>query len=431
MIEVNQITAAIESGDVEKLAGIMKQYNLKLVDGKITCDKPELNLYQDYWDKKQLVTKIGLNSIYGILLQTSCRFFDKRFGQSITLGGRQVVKHMSAKVNELITGKYDYIGDAIVYGDTDSVYFTAASSWKKDIENGTIPWDKDSIVSMYDQIGDETNNSFPEFMKKAFNCPEEYGSIIQASREIVAVKGLFITKKRYAVIYYDKEGKRYDTDGKPGKLKAMGLDLKRSDTPKFMQDFLSDTLIKVLTGSSEDDILEDIAQFRIAFKSRPGWEKGSPKRANNVGKFTKLLGQEQAGKINIPGHVRASINWNMLKKINKDLYSMEITDGAKVIVCKLKNNMMGFTSIAYPVDEPHLPEWFKELPFDNEAMEDVIIDNKLDNLLGVLSYNINSTTRANTFESLFDGESIVMDTKPSKKKKSTEQLSTSFGSLFE
>jgi hypothetical protein len=38
----------------------------------------------------------------------------------------------------------------------------------------------------------------------------------------------------------------------------------------------------------------------------------------------------------MPGHVRASINWNTLKRMNGDKYSQEIVDGMKVIVCKLK-----------------------------------------------------------------------------------------------
>ena len=40
----------------------------------------------------------------------------------------------------------------------------------------------------------------------------------------------------------------------------------------------------------------------------------------------------------IPGHVRASINYNNLKFANSDNYSLSIMDGAKVIVCRLKNN---------------------------------------------------------------------------------------------
>ena len=104
----------------------------------------------------------------------------------------------------------------------------------------------------------------------------------------------------------------------------------------------------------------------------------------------------------MPGHVRASINWNTLKRMFQDKYSMGITDGQKVIVCKLKDNPMGFTSVAYPVDELRLPQWFKELPFNHEEMEATIIDNKLDNLIGVLNWDVRSTEQTNTFNKLFD-----------------------------
>ena len=30
----------------------------------------------EYWDKRQLVKKINLNSLYGAILQSGCRFFD-------------------------------------------------------------------------------------------------------------------------------------------------------------------------------------------------------------------------------------------------------------------------------------------------------------------------------------------------------------------
>jgi hypothetical protein len=88
--------------------------------------------------------------------------------------------------------------------------------------------------------------------------------------------------------------------------------------------------------------------------------------------------------------------------MNGDKYSLEIVDGMKVIVCKLKQNPLNYTSVAYPTDELRLPDWFKELPFDSEAMEEVIIDNKLDNLIGALDYDLESTKQNTTFNSLFD-----------------------------
>jgi len=355
---------------------------------------------EEYWDKRQLVKKINLNSLYGAILNSGCRFFDNRIGQSTTLTGRAIARHMAGKVNEIITGENNHTGKAIIYGDTDSCYFSAYTTLKKDIEKGSIPWSKESVISLYDQIGEEVNATFPQFMLDAFHCPKSRGEVIKAGREIVASRGLFITKKRYAVLYYDKEGKRSDVDGKPGKIKAMGLDLKRSDTPEFIQNFLSDVLEKVLTGSTEQQVLDFISEFRIQFKGRPGWEKGSPKRANNITEYEAK--EKKAGKANMPGHVRASINWNTLKRMMGDKYSMGVTDGAKVIVCKLKQNPMGFTSVAYPVDELRLPQWFKDLPFDHAEMEQTIIDNKLSNLIGVLNWDVTSTEEKNTFNSLFE-----------------------------
>jgi DNA polymerase elongation subunit (family B) len=355
----------------------------------------------EYWDKRQLVKKINLNSLYGAILNPGCRFFDKRIGQSTTLTGRAVAKHMDAYVNECLTGKYDHTGETIIYGDTDSCYFSAWPVLKREVEEGRMIWNKDVCVQLYDGIADQVNDSFPGFMEQAFHIPRDMGAVIRGGRELVASKGLFITKKRYAVLYYDKENKRTDVNGKPGKVKAMGLDLKRSDTPKVIQDFLSDVLNDVLTGAEKDAVIEKIKEFKYVFKERPGWEKGTPKRVNNLTKFVKA--EEREGKTNMPGHVRAAMNWNTMRRMHSDNYSIAIVDGMKTIVCKLRSNALGWTSIGYPTDELHLPAWFKELPFDDSEMESTVIDAKIDNLLGVLDWELAAATNTeNTFQSLFE-----------------------------
>jgi DNA polymerase elongation subunit (family B) len=353
-----------------------------------------------FWDKRQLVKKINLNSLYGAILNPGCRFFDKRIGQSTTLTGRQIVKHMSAEVNKVITGEYDHVGKSVIYGDTDSVYFSAYPVLKDEIDSGKIPWSKENAITLYDQVSEQANTTFEKFMAQAFHCPSSRSDVIAAGREIVAQSGLYITKKRYAALVIDTEGFRNDVDGKAGKVKAMGLDLRRSDTPVFMQQFLSELLLMVLTDIPEKEVLDRITEFRKEFSERPGWEKGSPKRANKIGHYQRL--EQKQGKANMPGHVRASINWNTLKRMNGDKYSQEIVDGMKVIVCKLKQNPLGYTSVAYPTDELRIPEWFKELPFDDAAMAETIIDNKLDNLIGVLNYPLEDTKQHTTFNSLFD-----------------------------
>lgn len=399
--KLNQI---LKTGTKEDLCVFLGENNLVVKNGKIFSKDPDVVTQQiAYWDKRQLVKKINLNSLYGAILNPGCRFFDKRIGQSTTLTGRVIARHMDAHVNECIFGEYDHIGESVIYGDTDSVYFSAWPAVKAEVEAGRMEWNKDICVQLYDTIADSVNESFPGFMERACHVPREMGSLIKGGRELVASKSLFIKKKRYAVLIYDLENKRLDKDGKPGKVKAMGLDLKRSDTPKIVQNFLSELLLKVLTGSGKEEIYERVREFKLSFQDRPAWEKGTPKRVNNLTTYTAAELKE--GKANMPGHVRAAMNWNNLRRMHGDNRSAAIIDGMKTVVCKLKPNPIGFTSVGYPTDETNIPQWFKDLPFDDNLMEAGIVDQKVENLLGVLDWNIPDFTEIKTtFDSLFSFE---------------------------
>jgi DNA polymerase elongation subunit (family B) len=357
----------------------------------------------EYYDKRQLVRKILLNSAYGALLNEHCRFYDKRIGQSVTLSGRQIVRHMMAQINQSVAGDYDYQGPTIVYGDTDSCYFSAYPILKEQIDAGEMNWDKDSCIQVYDAIADEANASFPQFLERAFHAPRKNGEIIKAGRELIGDRAIFIVKKRYAINIFDKEGKRKDKDGQLGDIKAMGLDLKRADTPKYVQEFLMNVLCMVLQeGKSREDVIEVIKDFKRNLSQQEPWTKGSPKSVNNLTNHTKTW--EKTGKCGV-GHALAAINWNYLRRLHGDNYSMKIVDGFKIVVCKLKPNPLGMTSIAYPTDELRLPVWFKELPFDDELMEETLVDKKVENLLGVLEWDLaNNTNTKSTFDDLFSFE---------------------------
>jgi len=358
---------------------------------------------REYWDKRQLVRKILLNSAYGALLNEHCRFYDKRIGQSVTLCGRQIVKHMMSQINELVAGEYNHEGPAIVYGDTDSCYFTAYPLLQEKINNGEVEWNKDFCIALYDSIADVTNESFPAFMERAFHTPRKKGEVIKAGRELIGDRAIFITKKRYAINIFDKEGKRKDSDGKLGDIKAMGLDLKRADTPKYVQEFLMDILKMVLQeGKKREEVIEVIKGFKRTLSQQDSWTKGSPKSVNNLTMYGDKEANSKIGRETMPGHVRAAINYNYLRRLYNDNYSQKIVDGMKVIVCKLRNNPLGFTSIAYPTDELRLPKWFCELPFDDAAMEETLVNKKIDNLLGILDWELTQNTNTKTtFDDLF------------------------------
>ena len=362
-----------------------------------------------FWDKRQLVKKINLNSLYGAILNPGCRFFDKRIGQSTTLTGRAITKHMGAKCNELFTGVYDHTGDTIIYGDTDSVYFSAVPALTDDQE-----LDMDSAIALYDHVSDTVSDTFPKFLKEAFNVPYDAGQVMKAGREVVGRAGLFITKKRYAINCLDIEG--WQPEG--GKLKIMGMDVKRSDTPEFVQDFLEEVLNDALSGVPEDDVIQKIKDFKAEFRSMEPWKKGMPKRVNNLTPYTKKYEKLKGTKNNnpfakknvveekvnnmIPGHVTASIHWNYLKDMNSDNYSMDITDGMKVIVCRLKSNPIGYASIAYPTDEMKLPDWFKDLPFDEDLMEESVLNKKIVNVLGAMGWDLSRMNDSGAFDEFFE-----------------------------
>lgn len=296
-----------------------------------------------------------------------------------------------------------FFGNGHLLHNTDSCYFSAWPSVKEEVEAGTMEWNADIAIQLYDHISDQVNESFPGMMERAFHVPRNMGAVIKGGRELVASKGLFIKKKRYAVLITDLEGKRYDVGDSKGKVKAMGLDLKRSDTPKVVQDFLSDILKDTLYGVNKTLIIDKVREFKIAFQSRPAWEKGTPKRVNNLTKYTANEAKE--GRANMPGHVRAAMNWNNLRRMHGDNYSLSVVDGMKTIVCKLRDNPLGYTSVGFPTDSTHLPPWFKDLPFDDSLMESTIVDQKVENLLGVLEWNIASYTDIKTtFDQLFSWE---------------------------
>ena len=280
-----------------------------------------------------------------------------------------------------ISGKpYFFANDLLVH---NSVYFSATSVMPDD-EELTL----DNATKLYDHISNEVSKTFPAFLKKTFNVSINSGEVIKAGREVIGSAGIFITKKRYAIKCLDIDGKKIEG----GKLKIMGLDIKRVDTPKYMQDFLAEILEKTLDGYEEDKIIDRIQEFRDEFKKMLAWKKGMTKSVNRLTHYRELL--EAGNTRRVPGHVTASLNYNKLRSMNTDSHSLSITDGSKIMVCRLKTNPLNFKTIAYPIDDPYLPEWFLELPFDEDEMEKAVLDKKLKNLLGVLNWDIGKSNQS-------------------------------------
>jgi len=295
----------------------------------------------------------------------------------------------------------------------NSCYFSAYPILKEEIARGDIVWTKESIIDLYNDLAKAVSATFPEYLLQTLNVPIKRSTgVIASSREVVAETGLFITKKRYAILMFDKDGIRLDVGGKVGKVKAMGLDLKRADTPKFVQKFLSDILMDTLTDKGEDFVIDKIRIFKEQFENMKPWQQGTPRAVNKLTHYKEKLEDAglkklkgiKIGNLHVPGHVTASLAWNRLKEINMDQHAMKIIDGQKIVVCKLRETVENsLSSIAFPVDEVHLPEWFLSLPFDSEGMQAGIVDQKVKNLVGCLNWDLSRTQKTHAhLETLFD-----------------------------
>ena len=259
--------------------------------------------------------------------------------------------------------------------------------------------DNDLVLQLSDKIAEDVNASFSEFVRKAFNTTEPLSKFAGCKRETCSTLGLFSAKKRYALMVYNKDGINKAKGGLTGELKIMGMETQRSDTPKEIQEFLKNVIQKVLEGRSESDIIKHIREFRKSLRTVDAWHLGSPKSVNNLTSYNNKIKNNVKGMV--PEHVMASLNWNKMKIIHGDNVSMNIVDGQRIVVCKLKENPTQMKSVAYPVDEMNLPEWFKKLPFDHDRMEQILVDKKLGNMLGCMDWNLDLSKSSEVVSRLF------------------------------
>ena len=371
-----------------------------------SSEKAEAVREEAHYELLQLTKKISLNSLYGALLAKGFRWSVRELmGASTTYTGRAITAHMSGTVGNAIVGQYIHLIktynvtpdgevqniyhspiDELIYSDTDSCYFKTLAS------------NKDEAVIIADGISDYINDSFPEFMQKAFNCQPGFDDLIKAGREVVAERGLFQARKKYMLKVVDLEGFAVN------KMKAMGSEIKKSDTPKLIQKFLKDTVDLILDGHSYEDVALFInAERKRLFASDIEDEDkllfGIAKAANNLDLYTKAYFAELEGKplkasngknkLTIPGHCRAAINYNVLAEEFEKKDALLISSGDKVKVFNLKSNEFNFDTIAIPAETESFPSWLIEnLEIDFVLTEEKLIDNKLEGIFSAWGYEV-------------------------------------------
>lgn len=355
---------------------------------------------EEHYDLLQLTKKISMNSLYGSLLNVAFRFGDERMGASVTASGRQITTYMVETIGYLLTGEntplkkttttdsdgtvhheYTSENEAIIYGDTDSCYFKCIGAE-----------DKDTAIQIADATAEGVNDSFPEFMRTAFLCQSEFDNLIKAGREVVGIRGLFQAKKKYMIKIVDLEGFAVD------KLKSMGSEIKKADTPKIIQEFLKNTVDMILDGREYDDVATFVNQQRreILKKRDNVFSLGVAKQVNNLDKYNAeymnpgTQFSESGRRLTIPGHVRAALNYNLLLDVFEK-GAKPIRSGDKVLIYYLKPNEFKFDAIAFPAEFSKFPKWFEEnFSVDIKKTEDRMFDSKLSGIFFALGKDVPS-----------------------------------------
>ena len=378
-------------------------------------DAAELKV-EDY-ELMQMSKKLTLNSTYGAMLSPHFGLGRKEMGASVTACGRAITNHMITSIARMITGKNCevtwYYGqskklskeddesfnskrsacfnvddkticDVTLLSDTDSCYFK------------TLKTTKAEAIARADEIADAVNNGFPEFMRETFRCTSsKYDTLIKAGREIVGRRGLFLdAKKKYTIRVVDLDGFEVH------KLKMMGSELKKVDTPKVVQDFLRAMLEMIL--DCPDDEFEKLegnlekfinkSRRNLVFKIENPIALGVARGINNLdGYYADYTRTEKPnlGKVKMPGHVRAAVNYNEMTQHFEGAAGKLLKSGDKGIVFYLRPNEFGLKSIAFPVDIEQFPTWFDEnFVIDLKLTEAKMIDSKIEGTYEALGWEV-------------------------------------------
>ena len=181
--------------------------------------------------------KIIMNSFYGVLGTTGCRFFDARLASSITRRGHEILQRTRDHIEEA--------GHRVIYGDTDSVFV-----WIHEARND------DEARSAGQQLEASLNAWWRATIREEFGLE----SVLEVEFETHFKRFLMPTvrgsdkgsKKRYAGIVAGKDGEQ---------LVFKGLENVRTDWTRLAREFQEELYRRVFAREPfEDYLLGMVAQ---------------------------------------------------------------------------------------------------------------------------------------------------------------------------
>jgi DNA polymerase elongation subunit (family B) len=312
----------------------------------------------DYFDRRQHLQKIVLNSLYGVLGLPSFRFYDLDNAEAVTYTGQSLIKFTKKIANSFYNKELGDDKDHCIYIDTDSVFYSATPLVQKRFPTLNIS-DEDKMSKAILNIADEVqlylNNSYDYFGKKFCNLDVHRFDIKQ---EVIAKSGLFVTKKRYGLKIINDNGKKVN------KMMVKGLDTVRSSFPTAMRTMLSKLLEDILMDVPKEQLDKFILNFKNSMKLMDFDKIAIPTGVKNVKKYKVKDGVIfKSYKLGTPVHVKSALFYNdMLDHLKISKRYSQIYDGEKIKWVYLKSNPLGLATIGYKghEDPPEIISFIKQ-----------------------------------------------------------------------
>jgi len=336
-----------------------------------------------FYGKRQLVQKILLNSLYGVLGLPAFRFYDVDNAEAVTTTGQTVIKNTAnmgnIKYNKEL-GTKDV--DSNIYIDTDSVFFSAVplldhrhKDWKS-MPDSEVAVLVDGIAG---EVQDYLNKFYDILCDKFFNVQNHR---LEIKKEYVARAGIWIAKKRYAQWIISNNGIATD------KLDVKGLDVKRSSFPKAFQECMGTVLIDILRSKPEEEITAFILAFKKSMMERPVSEIAKNSAVKHLSKYLPKKRQLFQLEKGVPAHVKAAILYNdCLKHFNAPFKYSPMKDGDKVKWVYLKNNPLGIDGLAFTgYEDPKEIVDFISTYVDHNRIFEAELKGKLQDFYNALSW---------------------------------------------
>lgn len=306
-------------------------------------------------------------------------------------------------MNELI---YDKPLVVITGGDTDSLYLSY-NELIKTIE-GSENWTDREVTEFLVRLNTEFLNEHNKKFIDEYYAGRHGRSVHDFELETISKSEIRLdVKKRYAQILLWKDGKYYDTDDLP--LKIKGLEMIKASVPKAARESLK-RLVRYLLEDENDSYLIQRLNIKMQEEKQKFYNASIEDMSANikVNNYTKYIIDDSGNEplkfaLGTPFNCKALGNYNWIRNHYK-LPGEPIYGGKLKVYQYYPNNNVknpeyfAFTSMDYPKWAPKYAPIAKNLMF-----QQYIIDpfNRILRAIGLKQLNADGSIQMDLFDELF------------------------------